>query len=444
MIAADIAWPLAGGHEHRKAGVMIRQGLEAGAVYADLVVHGDGLTSLQFRDTPGGETREIIAPVHAAPRIRLEKEGGYVFMSVAGPDGALAPGGGNYRLEFDDPFYLGLVVCAHDDSALETARFSDVRITAPDLLPVTETGYAAGVDSALEILDIGSGNRRVIYTSEGKIEAPNWSRDGGFLLFNADGRIWRIPATGGAPVAVNTGPLRRNNNDHGISPDGARLVISDQSAPDGNSRIYLLPIGGSDAPRLIAGHPSAPSYWHAWSPDGAIIAYTARRPEVSAAYDIWARRLDGGPEWRVTGSAGLDDGADFSPDGEWLYFNSSRSGAMQLWKVRPDGSGATRVTFDEGYRDWFPHPSPDGRWIAMLSFGPEVAVNDHPPNRDVWIRMMPADGSEPPHAVTRLFGGQGTLNVPSWSPDSRRIAFVSYRLDREHGGPGAQVSPGRP
>ncbi|WP_370335013.1 TolB family protein [Parvularcula marina] len=430
FVSADIEWLGEGVHEHRKAGVVIRESLEPDARYADIVIHGDGLTSLQYRDETGGETRQIVSAVQDASSVRLEKEGDYVFMSVAVDGGEWQRGGGNYRIPFGDEFYVGLAVCSHDNSVTETARFSSVEITPLDLEPVTETGYPAGVDSSLEILEVATGNREVIYTSDDKFEAPNWSRDGEYLLFNGGGYIWKIPAGGGDPVKVNTGPYIRNNNDHGISPDGTQLIISDQSQPDDISRIYLLPIEGADEPREVVSHPTARSYWHAWSPDGEVIAYTAQRPEISDSYNIWAKRLDGGEEWRVTDSDGLDDGADFSPDGEWLYFNSTRTGAMQIWKVRPDGTEPTQVTFDESYRDWFPHPSPDGKWIIMVSFGLDVDLADHPPNRDVFIRMMPADGSEPPHIVTKLHGGQGTINVPSWSPDSTRVAMVSYRLDR--------------
>ncbi|GGD13404.1 TolB family protein [Aquisalinus flavus] len=430
MVAADIGFVGEGVDPHRKAGVMIRAGLMPDAPYADIVVHGDGLTSMQYRDRPGGETREIVASIAGADSVRLEKEGDYVYMSVREADGPWITGG-NYRLAFAEPFLVGLAVSAHNSDVVETARFSNVEISALDLAPVTETGYAASVDSTLEILDVTSGNRRVVHVSDDKFEAPNWSRDGSFLVYNAGGRIYRIPVEGGEPVEINTGPYINNNNDHGISPDGSQLIISDQSGADNQSRIYVLPIEGSDNPRAVVSHPSAPSYWHGWSPDGDMIVYTAQRPEVSPAYNLWAKRLSGGAEFRLTDSGGLDDGADFSPDGEWIYFNSTRSGAMQLWKVRPDGSEPMQVTFDENYRDWFPHPSPDGEHIIMVSFGLDVDLADHPPNRDVWLRMMPADGSEPPQIIAKLFGGQGTINVPSWSPDSSKVAFVSYRIDRD-------------
>jgi Tol biopolymer transport system component len=179
----------------------------------------------------------------------------------------------------------------------------------------------------------------------------------------------------------------------------------------------------------VVSHPKVPSYWHGWSPDGRTIVYTANRPSTGD-FDIYAKALKGGPEKRLTTAKGLDDGPEYSPDGKWIYFNSARTGAMQIWRMRPDGSGQEQVTADPNLRDWFPHFSPDGKWIVMISFGTDVEVGDHPPNRDVTLRIMPADGNAPPRVLTKLFGGQGTINVPSWSPDGKQIAFVSYRLVR--------------
>jgi Tol biopolymer transport system component len=343
--------------------------------------------------------------------------------------------GGSVRVRLSQNAYVGLAVCAHVRGRPETARFSNVELTRLNLPPPATTGYGAPVESALEVLNVtggryGPGNRRVVRYFPAKIEAPNWSRDGRTLIYNSGGLIYRIPVEGGEPSVVNTGPLRRNNNDHGVSPDGTQLIVSDQSEPDDISRIYILPIEGSDNPRRVVSHATARSYWHAWSPDGRTIAYTASRPEIAEGYDIYARNLTGGRERRLTRHPGLDDGPDFSPDGQYIYFNSTRSGNMKIWRMRADGSYPEQVTFDEDTRDWFPHPSPDGRWLAFVSFGLDIDVNDHPPNRDVALRIMPMDGSAPPRVVARLFGGQGTINVPSWSPDSTQLAFVSYRLVR--------------
>jgi Tol biopolymer transport system component len=432
-LAADIALDpaTAGSDPHRKAGLMLRANFTPGSPYADLMLHGDGMIALQWREAQGGPTRQLIANVSGPRRLRLEREGDYVYFSVAGPDGTLRHAGGNTRVELPDTYYAGLAVSAHDDARTETATFSNLSLTVPVLAEVPDTGYPARVESTLEVMEVsGAENRRVVRHFDGKIEAPNWSRDGRYLLYNGNGRIWRIPVAGGEPAAVNTGPNIRNNNDHGLSPDGTQLIISDQSQADDLSRIHILPVAGSDAPRLVVGHDDARSYWHGWSPDGRTVAYVYVRA-TDGSYDIWTRPLAGGPDTRLIAGPGVDDGPEYSPDGRYIYFNSTRSGAMQIWRARAsDGANPEQVTSDPAYRDWFPHVSPDGRWIVFISFGLDVALGDHPPNRDVMLRIMPADGSAPPRILTRLFGGQGTINVPSWSPDSRQIAFVSYRLVR--------------
>jgi TolB protein len=287
------------------------------------------------------------------------------------------------------------------------------------------------LESTLEIMDIETGERTVVLRVRDHIEAPNWMPDGERLLYNSGGKLYTIPVAGGEPTMLETGFAERINNDHGISPDGTRLVISDGTRGDGGSRIYTLPIEGGD-PVLIT--PEAPSYWHGWSPDGETLAYVASR---GGDFDIYTIPVGGGEETRLTTAPGLDDGPDYTFDGEWIYFNSVRTGTMQIWRMRPDGADQHQVTFDER-NDWFPHPSPDGRWIVFVSFGTDVAPGDHPPNKNVSLRILPIeepgldiDEATAPRVLVDLFGGQGTINVPSWSPDSRRFAFVSYRFVEE-------------
>lgn len=270
--------------------------------------------------------------------------------------------------------------------------------------------------SSLEIFTLASRKSRSVYQTGMHIEAPNWTRDGAALIFNGGGLLYRIPVAGAAaPQKIDTGFAVRCNNDHGLSPDGSQLVISDQTI-DGQSRIYLLPAAGG-SPREIT--PDAPSYWHGWSPDGKTLAYCAKR---HGKFGIFTIPVDGGVEHRLTSTTGLDDGPDYSPDGKWIYFNSDRTGRMQIWRMPPDGTKPEQITNDE-YNNWFAHPSPDGKWLVLLSYAPDV--KGHPPDKDVSLRLLPLAGG-PITELVKLFGGQGTINVPSWSPDSREFAYVRY------------------
>ena len=220
---------------------------------------------------------------------------------------------------------------------------------------------------------------------------------------------------GGAPQKLDLGVVVGCNNDHGYSPDGTLLAISCQPS----STVYIVPAGGG-TPRALTS--MTPSYWHGWSPDGKTVAYVGRR---NNEFDIYTMPVEGGPETRLTTAPGLDDGPDYTADGEWIYFNSVRTGTMRIWRMRPDGTGQQQVTFDERYADWFPHPSPDGKWLVFVSFDP--SVEGHPPYKDVSLRIMRLDEPKAaPRVLFPLFGGQGTINVPSWSPDSTQFAFVSW------------------
>jgi TolB protein len=413
-LAADIAWPAAGGNAHRKACLVIRQTLDADSAYADAAVHGDGLTSLQSRETSGDLTHEIQSNVAGPTRLRIEKRGDYVSMSVAPAGEALRPAGGSFRVQFKEPFYIGLAVCAHESNVLETAVFSNVEITVPP--PAVVTAKPA-VTCTLETITLASKDRRVVYHTSDLIEAPNWSHDGTSFLFNSKGHIYQLPIAGGEPRLLDTGLAVHCNNDHGISPDGKYLAISD-SSEEKKSLVYVLPITGGTPRRLT---PAGPSYWHGWSPDGKTLAYCAER---QGEFDVYTVPVDGGEEKRLTTAPGLDDGPEYSPDGNFIYFNSERSGLMQIWRMKPDGTAQEEVTSDD-YNNWFAHPSPNGKWIVFLSYPKEV--KGHPENKDVMLRLMQVGGREI-QTLAKFFGGQGTINVPSWSPDSRKVAFVSYQI----------------
>ncbi len=217
------------------------------------------------------------------------------------------------------------------------------------------------LESTLENINIKSKNRRVIYTTNELIEAPNWSIDDKFIIYNSNGLLYKIDFDNELPKKINTDFAINCNNDHGLSPDNKLIVISDQSEEDNKSRIYTLPIEGG-IPKLVT--ENSPSYWHGWSPDGETLAYCAER---NGQYDIYSVSVNGGKETQLTNVSALDDGPDYSPDGKYIYFNSERTGIMQIWRMKSDGSEQTQLTADE-FNNWFPHPSPDGKWIVFLSY----------------------------------------------------------------------------
>jgi TolB protein len=468
-LSADISFIGTGVNPHRKAVLMIRKSLDAGSPYVDGALHGSGLLSLQYRDAPSGFTTEIetMAPIYAkglpvhpfaqggtgfridiaeggtnSVRLRLVKRGTHAYLYIAPPastgvDGKLEPSGASIPMPFDGDFYVGIGLSSHEKVAVESAIFSNV--TLKEGSPTAVAGLTTPqVYSALEVIDVDSTIRHIRYVQPARFEAPNWTRDGSAFNFNRDGRIWRFPAaapdpvaTGAPPpplaepVAIDTGFATRCNNDHGISPDGTQIVVSDNSQDTHDSIIYTLPITGSSAatlPHRVT--KNSPSYWHGWSPDGKTLAFVGQRNGDFDIFTIPADATNSQNETRLTTAKGLDDGPEYTPDGQWIYFNSERTGDMQIWRMHPDGSQQEQVTHDD-WNNWFPHFSPDGKWMVMLSY--DKSVEGHPENKDVQLRLM----SLPDGKITtlaRLFGGQGTINVPSWSPDSKHLAFVSYEL----------------
>jgi len=412
-LSTRVAFVGAGGDPHRKAGWMIRQDFDPNAVYVDAVVHGDGLTSLQYRAEKGGQTREVQTPVKSPTALLLERDGDIFTFSATDASGRLYPVG-SMSVALRDPVYAGLAVCAHDDTRRETAVFSEVEIRTLGAVAEDERM----LESTLEIIAIETGQRRIVHQAQDHFEAPNWSPDGKTLVFNSHGRLYSIPVEGGTPRMIESGLANRCNNDHGFSPDGKWLALSHNTA-DRGSLIYIIPSTGGEPYRVT---PRGPSYWHGWSPDGKTLAYCAERNDE---YDVYTIGVQGGPETRLTTAPGLDDGPEYSPDGKYIYFNSVRTGTMRIWRMKPDGTEQEQMTSDEDYADWFPHPSPDGRWLVFLSY--DKSVVGHPANKQVTLRLMPTAGGSP-RILAHLFGGQGTINVPSWSPDSTQVAFVSYRL----------------
>ena len=271
--------------------------------------------------------------------------------------------------------------------------------------------------SEICIFDMANRTTRCLLRADWHLEAPNWSRDGQELIVNSKGRLFRMCITDpDRPMAeIDTGFATRCNNDHGISPDGQNLVISDKSETN-QSTIYTLPYGGGVPRRVTA---NAPSYWHGWSPDGAELAYVARR---DAGFQVYTIPAEGGPERALTSDFDHCDGPDYTPDGAWIWFNGEKAGQVDLWRMRPDGSKLQRMTEDT-LVNWFPHPSPDGQHIVYLAY--PAGTFGHPPDLPVTLRLMPAAGG-PSEVLARFRGGQGTINVPSWAPDGHAFAYVRY------------------
>jgi Tol biopolymer transport system component len=422
-ISADISFLNSGGNEHKKAVLMLRQSLDADSVYADVALHGNGLTSLQFRDEKGGITSEVESKISAPARLRITRIGKYAYISLAQQGSDVQFAAGSVRVALDGEVYAGIGVCSHDKNVTEQATFSNVEFKNLAATSIQPVPY-----SSLETVTLETTIRHVIYLAPNRFEAPNWSRDGSYFIFNRNGHLEKMPIAGGDPQIIDTGFANKVNNDHGISPDSTQLAISDNSqetkSADGkithDSLVYLLPIAGGTPQRMTQ---TGPSYWHGWSPDGKTLAFVGQR---NGDFDIYTVPVSGGDETRLTTARGLDDGPEYSPDGQYIYFNSERTGHMQIWRMRPDGSEQEQV-FTDDYNNWFPHISPDGKWMVFLTYEPDVT--GHPENKDVMLRLMSlTDKDKKITVLTKLFGGQGTINVPSWSPDSKSVAFVSYQM----------------
>jgi TolB protein len=416
----------AGVDPHRKAGWIVRRSLEADSPYVDTAIHGDGLTSLQFRRTQGVITEQIESASRGSDVIQLERRGNrYIFSAAKYGD----PYTTNEIADIDlgsEP-YIGLFLTSHNPNVIEQAVFRDVRIirpAKPDFVP-----YRDYIGSRLELLDLQSGHRQVIHASSVPFEAPNWTTDGAALIFNSSGsdpntkgRLYRFDLKTRQPALINTDFANRSNNDHVLSFDGTMLGISDQSTDKGQSTIFTLPVGGGVPKRIT---PLTPSYLHGWSPDRKFLVFTGGR---NGEYDIYKIASDGsGKEIRLTTAKALDDGPEFTPDGQFIYFNSTRAGKMQIFRMKADGSDQQQITRDD-HNNWFPHISPDGKQLVMISYVDEISPTDHPYYKRVYLRLMPIEGGTP-RVIAYVYGGQGTINVPSWSPDGRMLAFVSNSTD---------------
>ena len=403
---------------HRKVGWMIRKSLDGNSAHVNAVEHGDGLTSLQFRRTTGAQTEEHKLKMTHANILQLERKGNQYIMRAA-IYGEAFETDTIKDIDLGQEVYIGLFVGSHNADVLETGVFSNVRINVP-YNGVADQRTQMTLGSNLELLEVASGRRDIVYTVPYSIQGPNWTTDGKSIIFNDyKGLLYNFDLEARKSVQINTGNVTNNNNDHVLSFNGSELGISSNVKELGGSIIYTVPVSGG-TPKQIT--PKGPSYLHGWSPDGKSLVFCGDR---NGEFDVYKVPSEGGPEIRLTDAKGLDDGPEYTPDGKYIYFNSVRSGLMQIWRMKPDGSNQEQVTNDE-FDNWFAHISPDGKWMVFLSFlKEEVAPGIHPPYKHVYLRLMPIDGKGAPKVIAYIYGGQGTINVPSWSPDSKRVAFVS-------------------
>ena len=415
IVQAQAAFIGKGTDMHRKFGWMIRNSLDTNSAMVSAQVHGDGLTSLQYRKAAGANVEEKRSAIKGPDVVQLERRGNRYIMSTA-------HFGEPYVVEeymdsiLNNEVYVGIFVCSHNKDVVEEVLYDNVRINVP--AKASFIPYRDYIGSRIETMDVTTGKRMVEYTETGSLQAPNWTPDGKSLIYNSSGLIYKLDLASKKPVVINTDFVKSNNNDHVISFNGKMLGLSSSSGDKKyGSMVYVVPITGG-VPKQIT--PIGPSYLHGFSPDGKSVIYTAQR---NNDFDIYKKGVNGGEEVNLTNSPGLDDGSEYSPDGKYIYFNSTRSGLMQLWRMKPDGSQQEQLTFDE-YNNWFPHVSPDGKMIAFLTFDKEVKPDDHPFYKHVYLRLMPIAGGKPT-VIAYLYGGQGSINTPSWSPDSKKIAFVS-------------------
>lgn len=416
IIRATIRFIGIGKNEHRKIGIMARETLATGSRYADACVHGDILSSLQYRLAENDTTGQVIVSSFHPTEIELQRSGNTFTFSAA-------VFGETYKsvskeLSLTDELYAGLFICSHEEDVMEEAIFSNVQVIIPAAKNFRP--YRDYIGSHLEVMEVATGHRKILHSAPNSLQAPNWTKDGKQFIYNSEGLLYKYELGNGAISVLNTGTANQNNNDHVLSFDGKQMAISNHMGEKRISTLFVLPVTGADKPVQITSVDSGHSYLHSWSTDGKKLIFTGQRKNQ---FDIWSIDIATKKETALTNTATLDDGPEYSPDGKWIYFNSVRTGTMKIWRMKPDGSNKEQVTFDE-YNDWFPHFSPDGKWIVYVSFPKDIDPTDHPFYKKIYLRLMPVAGGVP-KTIAYIYGGQGTINVPSWSPDSKKIAFVS-------------------
>ena len=426
QLTADIAFPRERGRAHRKAVLIVKQDLEADGVYADVAIHGSGLSALQYRRAMGVNTQDIELNIDFPKTARIVKRGDVISMFLSMHGEPLHQSGASIKLHFDGPFYVGIGLCSHDKDMTETAVFSRVELKKP-----APAAGASEVFSSVQTIQTEDKFRRamMVRTVRGRIGSVNWSADGQTLYFNQDGRIQKMPVLGGRPENVAIAPRLWCDDNHGLSPDNSQLAVSCASAAGRPSSLFAVPLAGAAARQLTHG---GAAEFHGWSPDGATIVFTGVR---NGRTDVYVVPAQGGEEKRLT-SAGSNDGPEFGPDGR-IYFTSDRSGTVQVWRMNANGAQAGQLTSDTG-SDRFPHVAPNGKQMVYLNSAGREKLGD------TTLRVMDLDDGQT-RVLVDVYGGDGTLNAPSWSPDNHHFAFTAYdRLPRSADGPDYVLVPPKP
>jgi hypothetical protein len=419
---------------HAKASLCIRESLDAGSRNVTMCVTAIDGTQFLYRDKGDGKTvrgfsdaeaqKTSVPKGHFPCWLKIVRRGNE-FSGYESLDGDKWQWSGQVKLDLAADAVIGLAASSHKVDILTRATFDHVKLSEQPRSALRKP--AENRVSQLMTMGVDGVDNRVVYRTSENIEAPNWSPNGKWLVFNSKGSLWRISADGGTtPERIPTGDVRDVNNDHVLSPDGQTVYFS------AGGHLYAVPFTGGQ-PRQIS-NDQAPErkfkyYVHGVSPDGKTLAYAGVEAAGGNAWgriNLYTIPAMGGADTRLTNTATPDDGPEYSPDGKWIYFNSELNakvpGHSQCYRMAPDGKGIEQLTDDERV-NWFPHVSPDGKWVVYISFPPGTL--NHPTNKDVILRRMRPNGTEQADLL-RFNGGQGTINVNSWSPDSKRFGFVMY------------------
>jgi TolB protein len=422
VLTADISFPShTYSHEpdpHRKGILMFRQTLAAGGVYVGLAAHGSGMVALQFRRERGANSEDVEVNIEAPKTLRIEKRGDIFTAYVSMKGEPLHQVGASVAVHLEEPFYVGLGAVSHEVNTTDKVVFAHVTLQPP---APAATSSNTSLYSTVQTISINDQFRRsmVVRSVPEYVQSPTWAPGGKDIYVHEGGRIERIPylepPAGGEPQVIDTGKLVGCSGNFGLSPDGKLLAVSCSEVKGGPHEVYVLPAAGGGTPRKVT-NSSTSSYFHAWSPDSRTIGFT--RGSASRA-DLFAIPVDGGAEVRLTSDT-VNDGPDYSPDGKYIYFDSSRSGTVQIWRMRPDGSAAEQITDDDNINS-SPHVSPDGKSVAFLS----QPARDTRDIGDAALKVISSsDGLI--RTVASFRGNRGSFSMYGWG-DATHLAFVSYQ-----------------